>query len=246
MQNTDAPVHGQVLSIQSHVVHGHVGNRAAVFPLELLGFDVDFINSVQFSNHAGSAYKTFKGQRLSGQDVEDLLLGLQENNLCHYTHVLTGYMGTKTFLSSVMKVVDYAKTQNPNLLYVCDPVLGDEGKLYVPPELIDIYREDIIPRADMITPNQFEAERLSNIKIQSDQDALSAVEYFHGLGVSVVIVTSVAFEHDKDNLTLFASKKDKSGVVEQYMIRFAKREGEYSGTGDLIAALFLAWYTIHK
>jgi pyridoxine kinase len=241
----EAPLHGQVLSIQSHVVHGHVGNRAAVFPLELLGFEVDFINSVQFSNNTG--YKSFKGQRLTGQDVEDLLQGLIDNDLCYYTHMLTGYMGTKTFLSSVMKVVDHMKSQNPNLIYVCDPVLGDDGKLYVPPELIDIYRNDIIPRADVITPNQFEAERLSGITIKCQDDALRAIDYLHGLGVPTVILTSAAYENRQGNLTLVASKKDReTGQIQRFEIIFPKLPGDYTGTGDLMAALFLAWLTILK
>lgn len=86
-QNEDS-VNGRVLSIQSHVVHGYVGNRSAVFPLQLLGFEVDFINSVQYSNNSG--YKIFKGQRLSGEQLEELISGLEANNLLNYTHLITG------------------------------------------------------------------------------------------------------------------------------------------------------------
>jgi len=109
-------IHGCVLSIQSHVVHGYVGNRAAILPLQLLGFEVDFINSVQFSNHTG--YKTVKGQKLEGKDVEELYSGLEANKLNeHYTHVLTGYMGTPTFLRSVLNVVQRLKKTTSNLFY---------------------------------------------------------------------------------------------------------------------------------
>jgi pyridoxine kinase len=240
----EAIVYGQVLSIQSHVVHGYVGNRAAVFPLQLLGFDVDCLNSVQFSNHTG--YKSFKGQRLSGQDVEDLYQGLEENNLCNYTHVLTGYMGTKTFLSSVMKVIDKLKQKNQDLLYVCDPVLGDEGKLYVPPELIDIYRQDILPRANMVTPNQFEAEKLSEIKIKTLDDALNVVDWFHTKGIPTVIITSIVLEQRDGHLTLVASNKKQNGEKEQYEIVFPSLRGYFTGTGDFVAALLLAWTTILK
>jgi pyridoxine kinase len=79
---------GRVLSIQSHTVQGYVGNKSAVFPLQLLGFDVDPINSVQFSNHTG--YPTFRGQVLNGSQLWDLIEGLAENDLLHYTHLLTG------------------------------------------------------------------------------------------------------------------------------------------------------------
>ena len=143
---------GRVLSIQSHVVHGYVGNRAAVFPLQLLDFEVDFINSVQFSNQTG--YKSFRGQRLNSDDLDELFLGLKENNLVNYTHLLTGYVGNEAFLNKLADLIEEMKGINPNLIYciylilffstsklkaktclfvclfkVCDPVLGDNGKL---------------------------------------------------------------------------------------------------------------------
>nr|CAB3466414.1 unnamed protein product [Digitaria exilis] len=111
---------GRVLSIQSHTVQGYVGNKSAVFPLQLLGFDVDPINSVQFSNHTG--YPTFRGQVLNGKQLWDLIEGLEENELLHYTHLLT----------------------------VCDPVLGDEGKLYVPQELISLYQQKVVITSALI------------------------------------------------------------------------------------------------
>jgi pyridoxine kinase len=139
---------GRVLSIQSHVVHGYVGNRAAVFPLQLLDFEVDFINSVQFSNQTG--YKSFRGQRLDSNDLSELFLGLKENNLVNYTHLLTGYVGNEAFLHKLADLIEELKEVNPALIYcihtaflffhfypkpkiclfkVCDPVLGDNGKL---------------------------------------------------------------------------------------------------------------------
>ncbi|KAL4361168.1 hypothetical protein GQ457_04G023630 [Hibiscus cannabinus] len=132
---------GRVLSIQSHTVQGYVGNKSAVFPLQLLGYDVDPINSVQFSNHTG--YPTFKGQVLNGRELLDLIEGLEENNLLYYTHLLTGYIGSVSFLNSVLEVVDKLRSINPNLTYVCDPVMGDEGKLYVPEDLALVYREKV-------------------------------------------------------------------------------------------------------
>ncbi|KAK8569109.1 hypothetical protein V6N12_007641 [Hibiscus sabdariffa] len=155
---------GRVLSIQSHTVQGYVGNKSAVFPLQLLGYDVDPINSVQFSNHTGKSfilllkslenlrpyiqfgvswYPTFKGQVLNGRELLDLIEGLEANNLLYYTHLLTGYIGSVSFLNSVLEVVDKLRSINPNLTYVCDPVMGDEGKLYVPEDLALVYREKV-------------------------------------------------------------------------------------------------------
>jgi len=130
----------RVLSIQSHVVHGYVGNKSATFPLQLLGFDVDPINSVHFSNH--TAYPGgFKGDVLKGDQLLTLLEALKTNKLTRYSHVLTGYIGAVDFLQAVVKVVRDIRAANPGkkVPYYCDPVLGDNGKCYVPPALIDVY-----------------------------------------------------------------------------------------------------------
>ncbi|KAL0489347.1 pyridoxine kinase [Acrasis kona] len=240
--DTSEQINGRVLSIQSHVVHGYVGNRAAVLPLQLLGYDVDFINSVQFSNHSG--YKNgLTGQRLTGQDVLDLSVGLEKNSLDNdYTHLLTGYIGTVSFLSCVMSLVDKLKAKNKGLMYVCDPVLGDDGNLYVPEELVQVYRDDLIKRADVVTPNQFEAEKLSQIKINTHDDAIKVIEWFHNKGVPLVVLTSCSLQ-DRQNLTLIASR---STTNEKYEIEFPKIQGFFTGTGDMTAALLLAWSNIHK
>lgn len=129
---------GRVLSIQSHVVQGYVGNKSAVFPLQLLGMDVDPINSVQFSNHTG--YKHFTGRRLTGDELHDLLDGMETNNLLRdaHTHLLTGYIGSISLLDAIVRVYERlraAQTHSERLVFVCDPVMGDLGKLYVPLEL---------------------------------------------------------------------------------------------------------------
>ena len=132
----------RVLSIQSHVVSGYAGNKCSIFPLQLHGFEVDFINSVQFSNHTGllslkwklrcifaniPGYKTVKGQRLQEEDLNQLYQGLTENRINKYSHVLTGYCGNPTFLHKIGNVVTDLKSINPDLIFVCDPVLGDNG-----------------------------------------------------------------------------------------------------------------------
>ena len=143
----------RVLSLQSHVVHGYVGNRAAVFPLQLLGFEVDYINSVQFSNHTG--YNTVKGQILDGEQLWSIVEGLEQNGLlAGYDYLLTGYIGSESFLRTVLNIVQKLKEYNPNLIYICDPVLGDLGPgLYVPKDLISIYREEMMKVCSVITPN---------------------------------------------------------------------------------------------
>lgn len=169
----------RVLSIQSHVVSGceycvklllgnmffliiillcqlftDVGNKAAVFPLQLLGFDVDTINSVQFSNHTGYP-KGWEGDVLDGTRLLDLVNGLERNGLlCNdltdsdsgrIGHILTGYIGSESFLRAVVTVVQKLRALNSKCRYICDPVLGDAGKFYVPENLVQIYRNDVLP-----------------------------------------------------------------------------------------------------
>ncbi|KAG5125282.1 hypothetical protein JHK82_032019 [Glycine max] len=206
---------GRVLSIQSHTVQGYVGNKSAVFPLQLLGYDVDPINSVQFSNHTG--YPTFKGQVLNGQQLWDLIEGLEGNDLLFYTHLLTGYIGSESFLNTVLQVVNKLRSTNPGLTYVCDPVMGDEGKLYVPQELVSVYREKVVPVASVLTPNQFEAELLTGFRIQSEGHGREACRLLHAAGPS------------------------KGEPPRQFRIVIPKIPAYFTGTGDLMTALLLGW-----
>ncbi|XP_064949111.1 pyridoxal kinase-like isoform X1 [Musa acuminata AAA Group] len=213
---------GRVLSIQSHTVQGYVGNKSAVFPLQLLGYDVDPINSVQFSNHTG--YPTFKGHVLNGQQLCDLIEGLSENHLLYYTHLLTGYIGSVSFLEMVLQVVERLRVVNPGLLYVCDPVMGDEGKLYVAPDLVSVYREKVVPVASMLTPNHFEIELLTGLRITSESDGLKACNILHAAGPSKVVITSLSI---KEKVFLIGSHQ------------------KVKGSGDLMTALLLGWSNIY-
>lgn len=232
---------GRVLSIQSHTVQGYVGNKSAVFPLQLLGYDVDPINSVQFSNHTG--YPTFKGQVLNGQQLWELIEGLEANDLLYYTHLLTGYIGSVSFLNTVLRVVDKLRSVNPKLTYVCDPVMGDEGKLYIPQELVTVYREKVVPVASMLTPNQFEAELLTGYRIVSERDGREACNKLHDAGPSKVVITSISINGD---LRLIGShQKEKGQVPEQFKILIPKIPAYFTGTGDLMTALLLGWSNKH-
>lgn len=227
----------RVLSIQSHVVSGYVGNKSATFPLQVLGFEVDSINSVQFSNHTGYGY--WKGQVLDENELDALMDGLHRNGLDCYTHLLTGYVGSASFLKHIAQVVKQLREVNPNLIYVCDPVMGDNGKMYVPEELREIYRDTIIPLANIITPNQFEVELLTGKPIKSLNDAWNAIEYFHERGCHTVVVSSSELGDEQNLLSLassrFGNKKTK------LTLNIPKLPGTFTGTGDLFTALLLAW-----
>mmetsp|Transcript_27989 Transcript_27989/g.70837 ORF Transcript_27989/g.70837 Transcript_27989/m.70837 type:complete len:673 (+) Transcript_27989:133-2151(+) len=186
----------RVLSIQSHVVHGYVGNKSAIFPLQLLNFDVDPVNSVHFSNHTG--YPSFSGDVLSPDQlwkIYESLRGLEKNM---YSHVLTGYIGSKVLLSRIAKIVADLRERSPDLIYVCDPVLGDNGKFYAPQEMVAAFVQDILPLATILTPNQFEcevlaayAEAVDRREITTLEDACRCVDLLHSLGPQHVFVTSL-------------------------------------------------------
>ncbi|XP_066596757.1 pyridoxal kinase-like isoform X2 [Prorops nasuta] len=225
----------RVLSIQSHVVSGYVGNKSATFPLQLLGFEVDAINSVQLSNHTG--YKVFKGQVLDDSDLENLVTGLSENNLDNYTHLLTGYIGSVSFLKRVASLVNDLKAKNPNLIYVCDPVMGDNGKMYVPEELTDIFKNEIVPLADILTPNYFELELLTGRKTDSIEELLKGVKELHEKGPEIIAISSTKVLDQNDKLMgIVSSVKDESILK----IDIPLIPVSYTGSGDLFAALFLA------
>ncbi|XP_031841260.1 pyridoxal kinase [Nomia melanderi] len=222
----------RILSIQSHVVSGYVGNKSAIFPLQLLGFEVDAINSVQLSNHTG--YKVVKGQILNDKDLEDLVDGLAQNNLDNYTHLLTGYIGSVSFLKSVTGVIQALKQKNPNLIYVCDPVMGDNGKMYVPEALKEIYKTEIVPLADIIVPNQYELELLTDVNISTINELKYAIKKLHQAGPKIISVSSTEIN---GKLTAISSTAKDNSLIK---IDIPKIPTNFTGSGDLFAALFLA------
>ncbi|KAI9493094.1 Ribokinase-like protein [Zychaea mexicana] len=247
----DRSVAYRALSIQSHMVSGYCGNKAAVFPLQILGFDVDVLNTVQFSNHTG--YPSWTGNRLADTDVQELFDGLEKNGLIDdYTHILTGYIGNYAILDTIKRFVLKLKSVNPNLIYVCDPVMGDWGRLYVAPEIVPLYR-NILQVANVVTPNQFEAEILADIKIDSLVTAKEAAKKLHFLGVSNVIITTlkVPFKDvpseirlptatDESLYCLTSQTDPQTGSPRQHLIVFPTYRGYFSGTGDMFTALVVA------
>ncbi|ERE86846.1 pyridoxal kinase-like protein [Cricetulus griseus] len=164
----------RVLSIQSHVVRGYVGNRAAMFPLQVLGFEVDAVNSVQFSNHTGYAH--WKGQVLNSQELHELYEGLKMNSVNKYDYVLTGYTRDKSFLAMVVDIVQELKQQNSQLVYVCDPVMGDKWN----------GEGSMVSTLTLLLNNWL----LSGRKIHSEEEALEVMDMLHCMGPDTVVITS--------------------------------------------------------
>jgi pyridoxine kinase len=223
-----------ILSIQSHVAYGHVGNASAVFPLQRLGHEVWPIHTVQFSNHTG--YGAWKGQ-VFGRDLIDACVeGIAERGvLPSCDGVLSGYMGAAEIGEAILAAAARVRAANPNALYCCDPVIGDVGRgVFVRPGIPEFMRDRAVPAADVVTPNQFELDFLTGGTSATLADAKAAVTKLHAMGPKVVLVTSLETNETPDD-SLDALASDGQGF---WRVRSPKLPISINGAGDAIAALF--------
>lgn len=242
---------GRLLNVQSHVVSGHVGGQAGALPLALLGWDVSLVPTVTFSNHP--AYGSFKGTRTDPSLLESLLDGLDANGLARFDRLLTGYIPSPEACHVVALYVERLRAANPELVYVLDPVLGESGNgFYVDQNLAPLYRQ-LAGVATIVTPNHFEAEVLSGVKIIDAASLREALSVLHtGLGAPHVLITSVelpakiiqstAPEAEGAVQTLVGSSYANS-AFKPWALRTPSVPGHYSGTGDLLAALIAGRFT---
>ncbi|NNM60464.1 MAG: pyridoxal kinase PdxY [Legionellales bacterium] len=227
-----------ILSIQSHVTYGYVGNKAAVFPLQSMGYDVWPINTVQFSNHTG--YGKWTGQLFSAQHIREIVDGIEQLGVTAQCQaILSGYLGAGEIGQCVLETVARFKQANADLVYLCDPVIGDVGRgIFVKPEVLDFFKCNL--HADIITPNHFEAEILTGKNIETLADAKQAAAYFHERGIKIVVITSLRISSQpQDKITVFLSDQGESALAETPLYHF---EVAPNGTGDLFSALFLGSY----
>src|SRR4051812_33561986 len=223
-----------ILSIQSHVAYGHVGNAAATFPLQRIGIEVWPIHTVQLSNHTG--YGVWTGRMFDAGLITELVQGIAERGvLGQCDGVLSGYMGSAETGAAILDAVARVKAANPHARYCCDPVIGDVGRdVFVRPGIPEFMRGHAVPAADIVTPNQFELDHLTGRASATRRDALAAIEALHTLGPKIVVVTSLHTEETPpDAIDLFAS--DGAG---RFRVRTPKLPIAVNGAGDAIAALF--------
>ncbi len=225
-----------ILSIQSHVAYGYVGNKAATFPLQSMGYDVWPVNTVQFSNHTG--YGKWQGEIFSRKHIRNIIKGIEDIGAIDQCQaILSGYMGSRDICHEVSDTVQRFKANNPNLLYLCDPVIGNT-ECYVKPEVLEFFMTSL--RTDIITPNQFEAEVLSETVITSTKDLIKVANYFHNLNIGIVVITGIkVIDLPHDKLYVFVSHNGKSHIIMTKEYPFAIAP---NGTGDLFSALFLGSY----
>ncbi len=227
-----------ILSIQSSVAYGHVGNSAATFPLMRMGVEVWPVLTVHFSNHTG--YPSWRGPLLRAEDVAEVIRGIDERGvLDRCDAVLSGYQGGSDVGAVILDAVALVKGRNPRALYCCDPVLGDVDRgVYVRDGIPELMRDRVVPAAQIITPNQFELELLTGLATTTLPEVLAAADAARALGPEIVLVTSVVHtDAVPDSIDMVAVSGDGAWSVTTPLLPTT-----FTGAGDLTAATFLAQY----
>lgn len=228
----------KILSIQSAVAYGHVGNSAAVFPLQRIGVEVLPVYTVNFSNHTG--YGAWRGPLIAPGDVREVITGIEERGVFgQIDAVLSGYQGGEGIGDVIIDAVARVKASNPNAVYACDPVMGNaKSGCFVAPAIPVLLRERVVPVADIITPHQFELGFLTDTEPDTLESTLASVDLAHAMGPRTVLVTSVE-RPDREEGTIEMLAADEKGA---WLVQTPHLPMKANGSGDVTAALFTAHY----
>lgn len=238
----------RILSIQSHVAYGYVGNRAAVFPLQRMGFDVSSINTVQFSNHTGYGY--WGGDVLDAAHIGRVIDGLDRlGALDQYDAFLTGYAGSHDICEILLSAY---RRMKPGTLWICDPVMGDiERGFFVKEGIPEFFKTVVTSHAKVMTPNFFELEYLTGHPISTAADLKTACQTLHATGVQVVLVTSVLPHRDMDgmkpqsiSMVLSHANGDAYIVETPYLPIIPAPNGAGDCTAAILAGLLLEGHSL--
>lgn len=230
-----------VLSIQSHVAYGHVGNAAATLPLQLLGIQPVVVNTVQFSNHTG--YGEFKGQVFPPEHIHDVLDGLRARGiLARCDAVLSGYLGDAAIGEVILSVVQEIRKNKPGVHYLCDPVMGDVGRgVFVRPGIPEFLRRRAIEQASLITPNHYEFELLYGSPLASTEHAIQAARELLGTpecpGPDTIVITSLRTpDLPLDKLSTLAVTTRSAWMVQTPYVELQPLP---NGMGDVFSSVLL-------
>ncbi|ACP33398.1 pyridoxal kinase PdxY [Corynebacterium aurimucosum] len=227
-----------ILSIQSHVTFGHVGNSAAVFPLQRAGHEVWPIHTVNFSNHTG--YGDWGGPMIPAEEVTAIVDGIEKRGAFpRIDAILSGYQGGPDIAGAIVDAVNRIKAVNPSALYACDPVMGNaKSGCFVSDEIPPLLRDKVVPVADIITPNQFELGYLTDSEVGTLEQTLAAVKRAQEIGPKTVLVTSVQRpETGEDEIEMLAVDGERAFLVTTPKLPFKR-----NGSGDVTASLFTGHY----
>lgn len=227
-----------ILSIQSHVTFGHVGNSAAVFPLQRAGHEVWPIHTVNFSNHTG--YGDWGGPMIPAEEVTAIVDGIEKRGAFpRIDAILSGYQGGPDIAGAIVDAVNRIKAVNPKALYACDPVMGNaKSGCFVSDEIPPLLRDKVVPVADIITPNQFELGYLTDSEVGTLEQTLAAVKRAQEIGPKTVLVTSVQRpETSEDEIEMLAVDGERAFLVSTPKLPFKR-----NGSGDVTASLFTGHY----
>lgn len=224
-----------LLSIHSSVVSGHVGNSAAAFPVQCMGIEIWQIPTVLLSNHPG--HGRFTGQAVDAVLLERLVDGLAMHGaLDHCRGVLTGYFSTAGQVDVAAQAIRRVRSISPTTITLCDPVLGDEGKgLYVPQTVADAVRDELVPEADILTPNAFELGWLTSMPTGTVDEAARAADALRTSGPDKVLVTSLSGAKGNETIGMLLAEAGHHHFIETPRLPIS-----VNGAGDLAAALFVA------
>lgn len=218
-----------VLSIQSSVIFGYVGNNIARPVLQTLGYDVWCVDTVNFSNHPG--YGSFTGSVKEAHKIQEEINGLANLDILgECDAILSGYLGEVETAKTVSRTIELIKEQNETAIYLLDPVIGDDGQIYVKNGLIEAFKNELLPKADVILPNQSELGWLSGLKINDVSSLKTASKYLIKCGAKTVVVTGIP---EIETLTNYVITSDAF-----WAISTPKLNRKFSGTGDLFSSLF--------
>lgn len=226
--------HVNILSIQSSVAYGHVGNSAAVFPLQRLGHEVWPVYTVNYSNHTG--YGSWRGPMIPAADVAEVITGIEERGaLARVDAILSGYQGGSDIADVIIDTVARVKAVNPDALYACDPVMGNaKSGCHVGDAIPPLLRDRVVPVADIITPNQFELGFLTGREASDLASTLDAVDAARDMGPATVLVTSLERPGRPEGTIEMLAVND-SGA---WLVQTPYLPAKYNGSGDVTAALF--------
>lgn len=227
-----------LLAIQSHVVFGHAGNSAAVFPMQRVGVNVWPLNTVQFSNH--TQYGQWTGEVLAPEQIPALVDGIATiGELGNCDAVLSGYLGSAAQGRAILTGVARIKAVNPNALYLCDPVMGHPEKgCIVPAEVSDFLLEEAVAVADVLCPNQLELDSFCGRRAESLEDCVAMALSLLARGPKAVLVKHLAYPGRKaEDFEMLLVTAEGSWHLQRPLLAFARQP---VGVGDLTSGLFLA------